>query len=202
MNRGINFVYERQKKLTQSQLLDRQYFRWASIGLLVTAGLFLIVFGVRLVFFFQLKGITDKQVTARAAIQSQEEVEKEYTIFAHKLKQLTVLYAKRKNKQDALVFFSDLFGSAAVVSGIDYSADESDVLAFTIQTKSVFALDQVFGILARPDVVEVYPSIKKSDMRRVDDGSYFLKLTLNLAQSAAASDAQPADAQQSAGAQP
>ncbi len=180
MNRGINFVYERRKKLTQSQVKDRQFFRWSLIALGVVGGLLLIAIGLRLFFVFKLKAVTDAQTMARRAIQNQESIEKEFTLFAHKLKELSTLFGKRKNKQDALIYFSELFGDTAVVSGIDYSSSEEDVLTFTILTNNVFFLDSAFQILADPSVTEVYPSIEKSSLRRSGDGTYRVNLTINL----------------------
>lgn len=180
MNRGINFVYERRKRLTQSQVKDRQFFRWSLMALGAVGGVLLIVIGLRIFFVFRLKAVTDAQTVARRAIQNQESVEKEFTIFAHKLKELSTLFGKRKNKQDALIYFSELFGNVAVVSGIDYSSAEEDVLTFTIQTQNVFSLDSAFQILSQPQVTEAYPSIEKSSLRRGGDGGYRVNLTINL----------------------
>lgn len=180
MNRGINFIYERRKQLTQTQLKDQQYFRWSMIGLGVVVGVLLIIIGVRTFFVFEMRKVQDSQATTRQAIQNQEQVEKDYTIFAHKLKALTKLFGQRKLKQDALVFFGQVFGDAAVVKTIDYSSASTNALSFSIETASVFTLDRVFSILSQDQVTEVYPTIKKKLLNRGSDGAYELELTVTL----------------------
>lgn len=141
---------------------------------------FLIVVGLRLFYVYRVKTVNDKQVEVKSVILSKESIEKEYIIFAQKLKKLSVLFGKRKNKQEALVFFSKVFGEDVIVSGIDYSSADEDVVTFTIKTPSVFVMEKVFDTLQSEEVTTAYPQISKSSMRRTQSGNYSVNLAVIL----------------------
>ncbi len=180
MSRDINFVAIRRKKLTSEQKRDKVYFRYATWGVLVTFGVMLLIVGVRLFAVIQVKKLTDTQASTKKAIMAQEQVEKDYNIFAHKLKALSELFGRRLDKQEAMVFFSQAFGQHIIISEIDYSAEADDIVTFTLTAPSVFDLENVFAILERPDVSEKYTSIVKSGLSRGGDGFYNIKLTIAL----------------------
>ncbi len=185
MAREINFVATRRKKLTAEQKQDKVYFKYATWGVIVVFALFLVTVGVRLFAVYEVKKLTDAQASTRKAIQSQEQVEKDYNIFAHKLKALSDLFGKRLDKQEAMVFFSQVFGPHIIISEIDYSADDDDIVTFTLTAPSVFDLENVFTILESPAVNEKYRSIVKSGLSRGSDGFYSIRLTIALGRSAA-----------------
>ena len=180
MPKSINFVGEKRKRLTKIQKKDRKIM---GIMINILVGIFiifLVVLGLRLFFVFRVKTLKDEQTDVKNVILSQESVEKEYIIFAQKLKKLSVFFGKRKNKQEALVFFSEVFGDDVFVSGIDYSSAEEDVVSFTIKTPDVFIIEKVFDTLKTTEVTSVYPDISKSDMRRTGSGSYTISLSVIL----------------------
>lgn len=180
MAKAINFVGERRKKLTQAQKQDRKILK-ISINVLVGVfAIFLIVIGTRFFFVFQVKNIKDTQAEIRNRIISNEPIERDYIIFAQKLKQLSVFFGKRKDKQEALVFFSKIFGDDVVVSGIDFSSADEDVVSFTIKAPNVFVMERVFNTLNQDIVTSVYPNIKKSSMRRSATGNYTVDLAVVL----------------------
>lgn len=180
MAKSINFVGERRKKLTQAQKQDRKIMK-ISINVLVGVfAIFLIVVGTRFFFVLQVKNIQDTQAEIRNRILSNEPVERDYIIFAQKLKKLSVFFGKRKDKQEALIFFSEIFGNDVVVSGIDYSSSDEDTVSFTIKAPNVFVMERVFNTLEEDIVTSVYPNIKKSSMRRSATGNYTVDLAVVL----------------------
>ncbi len=186
MSQSINFVSATRKRLTAAQKKDREYFRW-SVGILAGAfGIFLLVLGARFFFIFQAKQIENRQQEVRAAILAREELEEEYTIFVHKLKLLSDLFGKRKDKQEALIFFNEVFGPRVQVSGIDYSGSDEDMLRFTLNAPDIFLLDSVFEILKSTAVTAKYSSVQKEGLRRLEDGSYAMQLTLVFGEAPAA----------------
>lgn len=180
MARTINFVSKRQRKLTETQVQDRKILNYSLIGLGAVFAIFLAVLGARFYFVFQLDRVQEDQESTKQAILSQEEIERDYSIFAHKLRQLSLLFGTRQDKQEALIFFSELFGDSVVVSGIDYSESESNILSFTLQAPSIFVMEEVFEVLDSDAVVAEYPQITKDGLDRRDDGSYFISLTVQL----------------------
>jgi hypothetical protein len=180
MSKSINFVGDRRKRLTKTQKQDKKVMEIMTNVLVGVFVVFLIVLGLKMFYVFRVKNVKDEQKDVRRIILSHEEVEKEYIIFAQKLKKLTVFFGKRKDKQEALVFFSKVFGDDVIVSGIDYSSADEDVVSFVIKSPNVFVMERVFDTLDSKDVVSKYPDISKSNMSRSSSGNYTVNLSVVL----------------------
>lgn len=181
MSKSINFVSDRRKVLTKLEERDKGWFSSATKLVIVVFVIFLVALGARLFFMYQVKMVIDDQKLTRQAILAQEELEKEYTVFAHKLKQLSSIFIRRQNKQETLKFFSELFGDEVTVSEIDYTSDgKEDVLSFTLKSKSIFTLDEIFSKLNSQAVLDKFKNIQKDSLRRLSDGSYGIQITLVL----------------------
>lgn len=181
MARSINFVRDRQRNLSRLEIQDRIWFRWASITASVAVALVLIAVGTRLFFLYQLQQITDDQKRLRTAIASKQEIEKSFTIFSFKLKTLTDLFGKRKEKQETLEYFSDLFGKDVVISQLSYSSN-SEELSFTLKGKNVFVMDMVMNTLNGPEVKAKYPKLQKKQLARGQDGAYSMGIAIVLSE--------------------
>ncbi len=184
MAKSINFVGDRRKKLTQSQKQDKKILKIAVNVLIGIFAIFLIVVGTRFYFVFRVKTIKDTESQIRTRILSNEPIERDYIIFAQKLKQLSIFFGRRKDKQEALIFFSEIFGDDVIVSGIDYSSADEDVVSFTIKAPNIFIMERVFKTLEESQVTSVYPNIQKSSMRRSATGNYTVDLAVILSESA------------------
>lgn len=184
MAKTINFVAERRKRLTESQKKDKKIMRTMINVLVVVFAIFLIIIGARFYFVFRVSSIKDTQQDIRNRILSNEQVERDYILFAQKLKRLSVFFGRRKDKQEALVFFSEIFGDDVIVSGIDYSSADEDIVSFTIKAPNIFVMERVFNTLDEEQVTTVYPNITKSAMRRSATGNYTLDLAVVLTQEA------------------
>ncbi|MBP9820213.1 hypothetical protein KBC79_05785 [Candidatus Woesebacteria bacterium] len=179
MPRNINFVRERQRRLTQLEIRDRIIFRWVLIiftGILVAVT---IAVGIRFFFVYRVNKATTEQQALRKTIGTKESVEKTFTIFSYKLKTLTELFGKRKEKQDALAYFSTLFGPDVIIRQLSY-AEEDETLYFTLEAKNVFVLDEVFTKMSSTEVKNKYPTIKKESLRRSGNGKYGMNVMIAL----------------------
>lgn len=197
MAKAINFVNERRRKLTQAQKQDQKILKITINVLIGVFALFLIVIGTRFFFVFQVKNIKDTASEVRNRILANEPVEKDYIIFAQKLKKLALFFGRREDKQEALVFFSNVFGPDVIVSGIDYSSSSEDVVSFTIKAPNIFVMERVFTILDGTEVTSAYPNIRKSTMRRSATGNYTVDLAVVLAADEKATAPTPAAARSS-----
>ncbi|MCB9801167.1 MAG: hypothetical protein H6773_03220 [Pseudomonadales bacterium] len=180
MARLINFVANRRKRLTQQQLQDEKWFRYAIIGVMVIFVFFLIVVSVRFFLVYRFNRLEEDQANTRKAISAQENIEKDYNIFAHKLRALSDLFGKRQDKQEAMVYFSQAFGPHVIISGIDYSEDDNNIVSFTLTAPSVFDLENVFKVLESDEVKQKYAKVDRSDLGRGENGAYTIKLTIIL----------------------
>jgi len=179
MAASINFLSERRKKLTKQQLVDLKIFRVVSgvgIGILLAL---LIAVGSRLFFSYTLTQIAAKQSAILALVKSQEESEKSYVIFAAKLRVISELFVQRRDKQEAIKYFSTLFGPDVLVSDIEYEADTS-LLTFGLEAKNIFTLETVFNRLNTQEVKDQFASVAATELRRDKFGTYQTSVLVTL----------------------
>ena len=179
MPRDINFVRERQRQLTKQEIGDKKLFKVSLVAVSILGALCLVVIGIRLFLVFRYKQVSSQQETLRAQIVSREEIEKSFTIFSHKLKILTDLFGKRKEKQETLAYFSNLFGSDVIIGQLSYDSS-IEVLSFTLQAKSIFVMKDVFDIMNSVDMETRYPKLEKSSLGRGSDGTYSMNIMIGL----------------------
>lgn len=179
MSRTINFVRERQRNLTRMEQQDRVVFRWACIMMGALIGIVAMVVGVRLFFLYRLQAVSADQKNLRQAIVAKEEVEQSFTVFAHKLKTLTELFGKRKEKQETLEYFSNLFDENVVIRQLTYSSTTEE-LSFTLESKNVFVLEDVMNVMQSEEITLRYPTIKKESLSRSPDGAYGMFVSILL----------------------
>lgn len=188
MAASINFLSERRKKLTKQQILDLKIFRIVS-GIAIGAFIVLLIsVGARMAFAFNLKKITDLQAQTLQQVKSQEESEKSYVIFAAKLRVISELFVQRRDKQEAIKYFSTLFGTDVLVSDIAYEADTS-LLTFGVEAKNVFTLESVFNKLSTQQVKDQFVDVKATELRRISNGSYQTSVLVTLKDGAASAAA-------------
>ena len=181
MARTVNFVRDRQRNLSLLEVQDRKVFKLAIIATAITVALLMIVVGARLLFLFQLRQVTAEQKRLKEAISSKEEIEKSFTVFSHKLKVLTELFGKRKEKQETLEYFSNLFDKDVIISQLSYSSDTEE-LSFTLQAKNVFVMKQVMETLNSDEVKLRYPRMVKASLGRTSTGAYSMNLSVPLSE--------------------
>lgn len=175
----INFLKDRRKKLTKQQLLDMKVFRVAGGVLLACFVLFVVGIGIRLYLAYELDLQKNRENQLMAQIRAQEENEEAYVVFAAKLKVLAALFEQRQNKQEALQYFTTLFGSDVLVSDVAYNAD-NNVLTLGLQAADIFSLQTVFEQLQSQAVKDQFDSVNASDLRRNDRGQYQANVTIDL----------------------
>ncbi len=179
MPEAINFVKHRRKLLNQRQQLDQKLLRIAAIGLGVVFVLFLVTVGSRILLQTFVGGIKRDQETQRKKIVNFEDNERSFVIFIAKLNALVDLFDKRRNKQEAITFFTDAFGSDVLISDITYEADES-ILSFGLQSRDVFVLEKVFQTVQSDQVRQQFERVSMSELQRAATGNYQLLVTVVL----------------------
>lgn len=181
MRSTINFLRDRRRRLTKQQELDKKIFNITTVACGVAFAVFLISLGVRLFFAYTLDQLTNRENRLLAQIRSQEDSEKSYIIFAAKLKVLSALFEQRRDKQEALAYFTTLFGPNVLVSDVAYDA-ESSILTLGLKATDIFTLQGVFDLLNSPEVGERFQSVAASELRRNDLGEYQTNVTIELKQ--------------------
>ncbi|MBU2543019.1 hypothetical protein KJ707_00415 [Patescibacteria group bacterium] len=175
----INFVRNRIKTLTKLAQGDKKIFNIAGVTTAVFLVILVGIFGLRFYLISQLSKIENSKQSLLARIKSQENTEKSFVIFVDKLRVLSGVFAERKDKQDAISYFSQVFGSDVVIDRIAYDAS-SQFLAFGVMAADVFTLENVFETLASEQSVQKFSSLTKSNLQRNSKGIYQMQITVVL----------------------
>lgn len=175
----INFLSQRQAKLSKVDKQDLIYRRWTLIGFVVAIGFFLVAAGVNIWLNSRFQQVSTQQKTLSNQIEDDEPVEVSFLIFSQKLKSVREIYENRSNKQQAIDYFSNLFGDQVFLSGMNYGG-EGNELTLRLTSENIFAFENTLDVLDSQAVSQTFSSVTKSGLRRDDSGSYSLDLAVEL----------------------
>jgi hypothetical protein len=176
---NINFLEQHRKELRKNNVFDQRFYK----GSLIVMGVVIVLTMALLAgnFFLQLKvsEVQAREKDLEKAILFQEEVEKSVVVLAKKIEIIRDLLSQRHNKQETIAYFTTILGDEVALKGIDYS-EEANVLSLQVEATTIFTLDKFTLFLDSPEVKAKYPAITKSELRRDDDGTYLLTITIAL----------------------
>jgi len=177
----INFVRDRQKKLTKQQASDKRIMLIA-LGIFgVGAILSLSSLGLKIYFSTQLKNSLTETERVKSQILAVEETESTFVILIHKLKAMSEVMKVRQKKQDAVDYFSQVFGSQVLIEEMSFAQDKEDqLLTFKLLSPTVFILESVLKQLSSPELRQKYPEIETGSLERTENGAYSLNLAVKL----------------------
>lgn len=176
---NINFfgkagdIYQRTRKK------DKKILTWALIFFGIALASFMIILGINLWLGQQLNLIVKNQTKTKQSLMSDQSVELSYLIFANKLKVIVEIFDLRNNKQQALNYLANLFGDQVFIKGVAYDG-VAQVLSLNLTSANIFDLEKLINSLNTQEVKDNFSSLTKSNIRRNDDGSYNIRLTLEL----------------------
>ncbi len=174
---NINFVSQRLKKLTRLEKKDKEIFK---ISAVVTSILLLILAAVSAYGIYlnsQLKKVESSQKSFLNRIKQQEDKEKSFVLFVGKLRVLSEVFQDRKDKQDAINYFSQIFGSDVTIEKIAYDA-ESELLSFRLIAADIFTLESVFELLSSNQSTQRFSSLSRNNLQRTSTGVYQMQITV------------------------
>ena len=182
----INFFGRASDLYQRTRTLDQKFFRWSLIGFLGVMVIFVAVLATNLYFGQQLKKVSQNQNQVKQSLVDNQPLEVSYLVFSQKLKAIAEIFEHRNNKQQAINYLSNLFGDQVFISGVTYDGDVQ-VLSLNLNSANIFDLQQLLSDLDTPEVHTNFSSLSKSNIKRNEDGSYDLKVTLELKQDASGS---------------
>jgi len=177
MANGINFLSKQHKKTTKQQTKDKLWFRYSLGVLAVVVTVTLLSVGASFFFQFRLGQAQAHAKDLEREVLANEEAEKSAAVLVKKLSILKELFDERQDKQQALEYFTNLFGPSVVLKDIQYQSIEG-ILEIRIQAESIFELERVFGLLVLGQTTELYGKVATSDLRRDKSGFYEMNLTI------------------------
>ena len=179
----INFFGRASDLYQRTRTLDQKFFRWSLIGFLGVMVVFVALLATNLYFGQQLKKVSQNQNQVKKSLVDNQPLEVSYLVFSQKLKAIAEIFVHRNNKQQAINYLSDLFGDQVFISGVTYDG-EVQVLSLNLNSANIFDLQKLLSDLDTPEVHTNFSSLSKSNIKRNEDGSYDLKVTLELKQDA------------------
>ena len=179
MPESVNFVKHRRKLLTKRQQQDQHIFKYVAMGLGVIFVMFVLAVAARLYLAYSLSQVLAKQGQFKQLVITQESNERAYVVFASKIKTLVDLFAKRRDKQEAISYFSSAFGNNVLISNISYEEDGS-ILSLGLESDDVFVLEEVFNNLNSQTVKDQFQQLTLSELKRSADGKYKVTVTVVL----------------------
>ena len=175
--KDINFLSQQNRELSGQQKKDAQILKYATIGFVAVAVVFIILFGTRFYFQYKLKNLQTQISTVSQQIDSSQELEANYLFFIDKLKIIKQLFDQRSDKQIALSYFSSLFGPEITISGLTYSMEEG-ILSLRVLSPHVFYLEEAFDVLDDSNVTKHFVTLNKTNLNRTGTGEYAFSLTV------------------------
>lgn len=177
----VNFVRKRQKELSKVEVQDQKYLKQAFYLIGAVVAVFAIAIGARIGLSLLVNNTNTQINQIKKTIANKQEIEGQYVIFMRKVDILVDLFSQRKEKQEAIAYFSSLFDASLGVriSQLTYT-QATHTLDFTLRAPSVFIIQRVFDTLRSSGVRERYPTFSIQRLTRGDDGSYGLVINLPL----------------------
>lgn len=176
---SINFLSKHRRNFTKQQKFDRRiyFYSLAIVGAIVM--LTMIILTGKLWMNQQMANAQAEETRLKNAILSQEDNERRLLVMAAKIQVLSRLIDERHDKQEALTYFSNLFGPQVLIRDITYQASEG-VLTLGLQSQSVFVLREVYDLLASVETLDRFNKVTKSALARNSSGSYGMNISIGL----------------------
>ncbi|HCR81387.1 MAG: hypothetical protein UY13_C0002G0519 [Candidatus Pacebacteria bacterium GW2011_GWB1_47_8] len=186
----INFLQRRRAGLTKVEKQDFVYRRYALIFFSVAFSLFVVSIGSHIFLTQRLKRLSVQHQSLTEQIANDEPVEISFLIFSQKLKSIREIYENRSNKQQAIDYFSNIFGEQVFLSGMNYGG-EGNQLTLRLTSEDIFAFENTLNVLDSTEVKNAFSSVTKSGLRRDETGSYSLDLAVELKKAGEQTNANP-----------
>lgn len=184
--RQINFLSERRKSLTKTEHQDLQLIKIVGGVFGVIVLICAVLISIRVYLGRQFSQVQESEKLARAQIVDNETIERSFVIFVYKLTAMTNITQDKEAKNEAITFFSQLFGEDVFIKQMSFLEKEK-ILSLRIQSESVFSLQEVFRKLSEDDVRGRFASLSPSNLLRTPAGDYEMSITAVLKQTATAS---------------
>jgi hypothetical protein len=178
MSREINFLNERRKKLTKQESGDRNIMMMTGYFVAIIFIISCVAFGVSFYFDRQVFDLQEAQKVARSQITTNQNVEKSFVIFVHKLSSLANIYQDKQDKKAVIQFFSSAFDPSISIQEISFNQPEK-LLTFHLQSEDIFAMQKVFSLFNSPDFRVKFQSVNLSNLSRSSDGRYIVVITVS-----------------------
>lgn len=179
MQLTINFLNQHRKKLSSIEANDRKYYRIIMGIAIATVVLGSILLAGNIFVQYRMSASIEQKNRLESAILKQEDLEESALILSSKLQIISKLINKRSDKQEAIRYFTELFGSDVIIKDIDFQST-GGILSLRLESQSVFAFNRVVDLLESETTLGRFKNLSKSDLSRSKTGTYSLTVTVRL----------------------
>jgi hypothetical protein len=174
---SINFLKQRHLELRFAKKQDKKNLFYTGIFFVVCLIIFSITLAINIFYSNKLSLIKSTQTKLAQSLNQNKDQEIKYLDFSNKLKLINYLFQERKNKQEAIEFFSKTFGDDTHISQIIF--EDAKTLIITLTSNDVIKLESIFKTL---DLKKnsPYQKVISSSINRNPDATYELELVINL----------------------
>lgn len=181
MQLSINFLNLHRKKLSNLEASDRKYYRIIlsiAIGSVVVG---CVLLAINIYIQFLAGQMLTKKNSLESRVLQQENLEESALILSSKLQIINQLINQRSDKQEAITYFTELFGPDVFIKDIDFEAS-GGILSLRLESQTIFAFNRVVDLLENQVTLGRFSSLTKSDLARGRTGAYALTVTVTLSQ--------------------
>lgn len=183
---GINFIRDQRKRLDAHLDGDKKIAKATMIILVVFMLVFVAAIGVSFYFVSQQDKIKTATDQATAHLSSLSSLEKEYLVYAKKLKLLFAIDKDREIKRAASAFFFALIPSEDLLKSMKTDdATQINTIVFSIETPDVFAVLRLLKSFAAKSVYDQGYVLQTEKLARRVDGIYSISGTMNYSKASA-----------------
>ena len=180
MSENINFLAKEQKIIESRNKNDKRSFFFVFFLVAVAGIAFAVIWFINNHFIGQINQVEKQVASIKNTISSNQNREKEYLIFYEKLTKLAQLIKQRSHGTRSLVSTYDYFlteDTSIASSTYDYYTTN---LELDLVCNSVFGLPTLFNLVHDPQFVSQYQNVELLSLNRTAEGTYRLKINLEL----------------------
>lgn len=180
MKLTVNFLSQHRKNLTEVEKKDKRFYQYSlfgSIGIAVVACV-IVAISVGLAFF--TNQVQAQQKELESSILRQQDVERSALILIAKLQSLQELIGQRRDKRQAITYFTNLLSSESVlVRDIHYLSGDG-VLSLRLESENIFVFERLVEALSNEETASRFSKVVWSNIGRVRTGAYSINVTITL----------------------
>lgn len=179
---GINFIRDQRKKLDVHLNQDKKIARYSAYGVIAFMFALTVVVVIYYLLVLQQRRIEESVTDVSSRLSSMSSLEKEYVVYAKKVKLLFTLDAARETKREATTFFYSLVPPENLLREVRTDdVDQKDTITFRVQSPDVFTLLRLLQNFADKSVYDRGYILQTEQLSRSPDGSYSIEGSMNYA---------------------
>ncbi|HZZ98841.1 MAG TPA: hypothetical protein VFG51_02815 [Candidatus Saccharimonadia bacterium] len=182
---NVNFVRDqraRQMRVIEKDKAIAKYVAWAVAIFIV---ILIAVVVVEFLLSMQDKKVGDSITETKTRLTGLSSLEKEYLVYAQKLKLMYTLDTARATKQEATNYFYTLVPPVNILKSVTTDNDQQKpLIGFTIQSPDVFTLLDLLKLFSAQTVTDKGYMIQNKNLSRDADGTYTFDGTLDYSKAA------------------